>query len=270
MKFQCPKCGYTSNRKSSYINHINKTNICYASLSDVEPTLDNMIIINETYMCNICEKKYANYQYYLKHIYICEEKKEKEKKEKEQLILQQLKIVTEQLDELKKTTLNITNNNTVNDNSINTNTNNTINNNNNITLLGYKTPDLSHMTDQMMNMCIGKGINTIPTYIKNVHFNSEKPENHNMYISNMRTKYVHVHDGEQWNIADRGIFIKELINRYDFKIQTWAENPDMRKKYPNAINDMETYQKLIDEAQDKIEAQISIEMYNRRNMVIKE
>lgn len=39
----CPRCGYTADRLSQYVNHINRQRRCAPVLQDIEPTLDNMI-----------------------------------------------------------------------------------------------------------------------------------------------------------------------------------------------------------------------------------
>jgi hypothetical protein len=42
---------------------------------------------------------------------------------------------------------------------------------------------------------LNKGFKSIQEYVNCIHFNSKKPENHNVYISNLRDNYILVYDG---------------------------------------------------------------------------
>jgi hypothetical protein len=46
--------------------------------------------------------------------------------------------------------------------------------------------------------------------IEKIHFNPDKPENMNIYISNMKNKYLMVYDGKNWNIANKTEEIDKL------------------------------------------------------------
>ena len=51
----------------------------------------------------------------------------------------------------------------------------------------------------------------IPSLIKKIHFNPRKPENHNIYISNIKNKYIMVYDGDKWNLSNQN----ETIDRFN-------------------------------------------------------
>ena len=51
----------------------------------------------------------------------------------------------------------------------------------------------------------------IPNLIKRIHFDPKKPENHNIYISNIKNKYVMIYDGIKWNLHNRDETIEGLI-----------------------------------------------------------
>jgi archaellum component FlaF (FlaF/FlaG flagellin family) len=80
------------------------------------------------------------------------------------------------------------------------NTNNTINNNNsnnnniNIKVVAFGKEDKDVLTDNEIFKILKRGFYSVPELIKAIHFNKDKPENHNVYISNMRDKYVMVFD----------------------------------------------------------------------------
>ena len=64
---------------------------------------------------------------------------------------------------------------------------------NNIKLVAYKDTDLSHLTDKDYLQCLNRSNMVIPNLIKRIHFNPKKPENQNIYISNIKNKYVMIY-----------------------------------------------------------------------------
>ena len=43
----------------------------------------------------------------------------------------------------------------------------------------------------------------IMVLIEKVHFDVNKPQNHNIYISNLKNKYIMIYDGNKWECKDR-------------------------------------------------------------------
>merc|ERR1712098_678255 len=90
---------------------------------------------------------------------------------------------------------------------------------NNIKILAYKNTDLSHLTDKDYMYCLNRSNMCVPHLIKKIHFNSKKPENHNVYISNIKNKYVMVYDEKKWILRDRDEAIDDLIDKNDFVLE---------------------------------------------------
>ena len=82
------------------------------------------------------------------------------------------------------------------------NSNITTNIQNNIKLLAYKSTDLSYLQDKDIIKCINHSNMCIPHLIRKIHFNPSKPENHNIYISNLKNNYVMIYDGIKWNLRN--------------------------------------------------------------------
>jgi hypothetical protein len=69
---------------------------------------------------------------------------------------------------------------------------------------------------------------SVPAFVEQVHFNKNKPENHNVYISNMRADYGLIYDGNQWAIHSKEdlldnmyedktvILLDQFEQQYDF------------------------------------------------------
>ena len=101
--------------------------------------------------------------------------------------------------------------NTVNDNrTMNDNRSINIQNNNEIKLLAFGKEDLSHLTKGLCKHILNLGFASVPSLIDKIHFNEGKPENHNVYVSNLRDKYAMVYTGAKWEVTDRNYVIKQL------------------------------------------------------------
>jgi hypothetical protein len=109
--------------------------------------------------------------------------------------------------------------------------NTTTNIQNNITLLPYRQTDLSHLTDDDYKKCIKKVNHCVKTLIEKIHFNPEKPENMNIYISNMKDKYLMIYDGANWNLANKKDEINRLYEDKEMLLEEWLDtNPDAELK----------------------------------------
>jgi len=109
--------------------------------------------------------------------------------------------------------------------------NTTTNIQNNITLLPYRQTDVSHLTDDDYKRCIKKVNHCVKTLIEKIHFNPEKPENMNIYISNMKDKYLMIYDGANWNLANKKDEINRLYEDKEMLLEEWLDtNPDAELK----------------------------------------
>jgi uncharacterized UPF0160 family protein len=114
-----------------------------------------------------------------------------------------------------------------------TNSNNTIINNvtNNINLLNYKDTDTSHLTDEDYKKCLRKASRCVLKLIEKVHFNPEKPENMNVYISNMKDKYMMMYQDNKWTLTNKDE-LNTVYNHKEDLIEEWfniKKDPEMEK-----------------------------------------
>ena len=118
--------------------------------------------------------------------------------------------------------------------------------------------------------CLNRSNFCIPHLIKKIHFNSKKPENHNVYISNIKNKYIMVYDGKKWNLRDRDETIDDLIDNNDFileqKLEEWIENgknyPIIMKKFNRYLEKKEKNQVI-----NKIKEEIKLILFNNRKII---
>ena len=131
-------------------------------------------------------------------------------------------------------------------------------------LLEYKDTDTSHLTNKDYETCIKKVNFCVLKLIEKIHFNPDKPENMNIYISNIKDKYLMVYQNGKWNLKNK----KELDQLYDEKeymIEQWIEenkDPEMEqffKRYLHLKKDDKTMQMINDE--------LKLMMFNNKNLI---
>ena len=151
------------------------------------------------------------------------------------------------------------------------NSNITNNIQNNIKILAYKNTDISHLTDKDYLYCLNRSNMVIPNLIKKIHFNPKKPENHNIYISNIKNKYIMTYDGEKWNVSNQNETIDDMIDSNEIvieqKLEEWLENgkeyPDIMKKFNRYLEKKET-----DQVKNAIKEEIKLMLFNNRKMIV--
>ena len=150
--------------------------------------------------------------------------------------------------------------------------NSTITNNiqNNIKLLAYKNTDVSSLTDKDILSCMNHSNMCVPHLIKMIHFNPDKPENHNIYISNLKNGYVMMYDGNKWDTKNRDEIITDIIDDkqglIEERIENWLEEG---KKYPSIMKKFMRYleKKENNIVIDKIKEEIKLMLFNNRNII---
>jgi hypothetical protein len=144
--------------------------------------------------------------------------------------------------------------------------------NQNIKILAYDNTDLSHLKNKDYLKCLKRSNFCIPHLIEKIHFNPDKPENHNIYISNLKNNYVMIYNGEKWMINDRDESIQNLIDDKESiieqKLEEWIENgknyPDIMKKFNRYLEKKEN-----DTVLNKIKNEIKLMLFNNRDIVSK-
>ena len=139
--------------------------------------------------------------------------------------------------------------------------------NNVVKLIAYGKEDLSYISDDNYKFLFNKGYNSVPHFIEYIHFNKNKPENQNIYISNMTNKYVLIYDGEKWILKCRDDILREMIEiktdilneKFISLIKTLDENTI--KKFNCYLDDH--YEDIIIE---QIMKNIKLILYNRKQI----
>ncbi len=241
-EYGCSICKYTSINKDHVLRHISKKNNCGDN--------PQLVVIPVEIVCEFCDKQFSTKKILNNHIkHNCKNKIGELEKE--------LELAKQKIKELENKQPSI--NNVMNGN---------INITNNIIVLnGYDDTDVSKLNDRHFLKAINKMCLSVPTMIKDVHFNPNMPENQNIYISNMRNGYVMVFNKEtkNWDARPKEEMIDKLINDREYDIQEWLGC----EKYPKAMQKFNEYieKKEEDGVQKMIKEEVELVLYNNRNMI---
>lgn len=226
-KYSCPKCYKDFNKKGDYTRHINWKNGCETNKIE---ELNNLIL----------KLKEENEKLNLK-----EENKILKLKEENEILKLKLKEEKNENDKLKEENKNLKNqvilyNNTIN-NIYNTNHNYIFNINN--------FNDIKDYNGAFQNFIkfIGKSIylNTV----KNIYLNSEKPENHCVYVSDKSRGIVKIYNNGIWQTKNMIIIddiINNIVKQFNLSIEEIKSDEEKYKKLKNTILNKANYIQMCD------------------------
>jgi len=284
----CDKCHKEFNRKDNYVRHLSRKIPCQKvefegannkgapnctkksafctkkSAKYLEKKKKN----DKQLKCKYCKKTFSRRFTLNRHLEICKFKINIEEKKKiqklldinEKLLNSQEKLIENQknneikLEKLQKNITRLKQNKIIN---------------NNITLIAYNKPDLSHLTSKDYIQIMNRGFNSVPHLIKAIHFNPIKPENKNIYIPNIKNKYVMLWNGEDWELNNGDDILDDLYeNNSNILIDKMEEfidigdelEPRIIKKFRRFVDKKEE-----DNVKNKIKEEIKLLLYNNNN-----
>lgn len=205
--YTCDICLRSFNRKSSYTDHINRKNKCIPSMASQNADIVTLnSILDELKKVKQVNQKILKENKEFKKFKSTASKITKENNE----LKRRIKMLESgpKLNNNKKTTINgdIINGYIVNGDVIN----NSSYVNVNVVAFGKEKIDI--VTEDLNHMI--QGNKTFSNMVDYFYFNVNKPENHNVYISNRKNKNeVFIFDGKKWKIADRQRVISYLLDQ---------------------------------------------------------
>jgi len=315
----CPRCSYTTTRKKDLKQHINRKIPCEPATIDGVPfeSLKEWFATYSPanrYTCEVCRREFRNSQskyYHKKHCITVKDSEEiqlrlqlehipgpgpvnghrwdieytnsieyRDRHNEQMKELNELRQHIKQLESLIKDTRG---------NHYTQNITNTTNQSVNVRLdiknlrafgdenIEYITPDLVANILAPPKGSIAKGPSNL---LKEIHFNMEHPENMNMYITNERSKYVTVFNGENFVIKSKKEVLKTVFDAQESIIAYHEEKiPNVRQRERVSrllrhIKDCVIHNSLNEEERDdktdvhkQWESECIAEMYNHRDHV---
>ena len=206
MTFTCNICNYTTKYKKDFIRHLNRKNKC-----DSEPSI---ILSNKNsdckYVCIHCDKEFTRKDSLKRHLKTrCKVNNSADNTKED--IKDKLEDMLVEMSEMKKIIQN--QKSIVNETKIN----------NNIIVNNFGCENIDYLSEKVLNNLLSYPKSSIPKLIKQIHFNPNHPENHNIRIKNKKLKYAEVKENNEWKLKHKRQVLDDLV---DFGYITLEEHKD--------------------------------------------
>ena len=300
VNYICPRCNYKTHILTIYIRHLKRKKICNPIISktnlqkeylkydikykiQMNPKESNsesnfgFMNPNESkriHFCKYCEKNYSTSSNLSKHFKTCKDKKKTD--EANFHMTELVKLLNDKDEKINKYDLELEKKNKQIDELIKkagiNNSTITQNIQNNIKLLAYDKTDISDLTEKDFIRCFNHNNMCVPHLVKRIHFNPKKPENHNVFISNLKSGHIMIYDGKQWNTFNRDEIVNDIFDdKHDILEQKIEEWVNIGKDYPIIYHKFKRYLEKInnDVVIKKVKDEMKYILYNNRNIIKK-
>ena len=302
VNYICPRCNYTTHILTIYIRHLKRKKICNPIISKtnlqkeyikynikdkhiltqnntIETTKNvgsHKITQNNTNfsICKYCDKEFSRTDSLTRHYKTCKDKKRTD--EANFHMTELVKLLNDKDEKISKYDLELEKKNKQIDELIKkagiNNSTITQNIQNNIKLLAYDKTDISDLTEKDFIRCLNHNNMCVPHLVKRIHFNPKKPENHNVFISNLKSGHIMIYDGRKWNTFNRDEIVDDIFDdKHDILEQKYEEWISIGKDYPIIYHKFKRYLEKInnDIVLKKVKDELKFTLYNNRNVVKK-
>jgi len=162
---------------------------------------------------------------------------------------------------LEKQFMNNTQNITINKNI----TNNNNNNNMTININSFGKESFDHITLDNYKRYLDGFFPGFINFIEKIHFDESAPQNHNLCITNLKSKFICVYDNGKWIVKDKDDIIDNLITKkYNLLGGKCEELEEAKQISEKTIKNFEEFCKNYncEEAQKVTKNNISLMIYN--------
>jgi len=266
--YECTCCQFSTTIQGNYNRHLttkkhNSRSEVTKNLPEVTknlPEVTKNLPKESNFNCKYCSKTFTLKNAMYRHIkYRCTKNKDEDVKELARLLNLQIENQNKQLEmqqkqiELQQKQIDkLSSKLQIQINNIHYN------------LLPYQKTDTSHLTDEDFIQCVNQA-NCVKLLIQKIHFNPTKPENMNIYISNLKDKYMMIYNGT-WKTVHKSELNKIFRDKH-YLIQDWVEEdkyPEVKDKFMNYLQLKEN-----DETLNILKEEIKLLMYNQHDTVRK-
>lgn len=123
-----------------------------------------------------------------------------------------------------------------------------------IILNAFGKEDVNYITLEKINKLIKGGpLNVVPKLLREIHFNGEHNENHNIYIPNKKQGFAKIYDGENWVLTKKKDVIEDMTYKA-FNLISDTKNVDENEKVSKIkekyeVGDKKTINRLKDDTE---------------------
>lgn len=274
VQYSCDKCKKVFTRRTDYLRHVNRKKPCD---------------IDEKYKCDMCNKIFDHKADYTKHMnrkIPCSEQLGIRKANNQKCkacgktfssytsLHNHVKnkscsksIARINIDKIHKTINNVSNktvNSVGNVNNIDKNIEN-VQVEGDVKVVKFGNENLDHISDDLYKQILGRGMRSVEEFINHSNFNPDHPENHNIYIANIRDEYVVMFDGFKWSITDRDEKMEDIIyGKSDYLFVKFTELK--HEMDPRDVFKFENFMKRRDDDDvlRKLKKELTLQFYNNR------
>ncbi len=235
--YTCSGCQFTTTLRANYNRHLT-TNKHKKQLEITKTLLDSK------FHCKYCSKSFTCKNAMYRHT--------KHRCEKNEEYVKDL-VINMQSEKIKQLELKLENKKQIDKLT------------SNIHLIPYQNTDTSHLTDEDFIQCVNQR-NCVKHLIEKIHFNPTKPENRNVYISNLKDKYMMIYD-VTWKTEHKTELNKIYYDK-EYIIREWLENdkyPELKQKFMKYLYQIENEETL-----NQMKEEIKLMMYNQKKLTIGE
>jgi len=260
----CKICDKKYSSYKSMWNHNKKfhTNPCHTNVIPLSYICNTKVIpikieTDKPFLCSYCNRGFKNRQNKWKHENkYCNLKNEsssnmnKKLQEENNIIKKENKELHTKLNELLKLckihpkTLQKINKQLVNTGTIN-NINNTIN------IVKFGSEDLNKIFSQSEILkVLNRKMLSLEESIKTIHFNDNRPEFKNIYITNLKDQYAYIYDGNKFIAVLKSDILEELVDNHfenielsvdEYKEKLQPKTIDVLDKFIDKMNNDEEF-----------------------------
>ena len=233
-------------------------------------------LVKSPYMCEFCGKSFSRNSNWNRHVKnFCKAKRKYDKSVHEEMdqLKSEILMLQEKYEELDGKNSSYANHSHNANHSNNTNTqtqtnshNKTINNYN---IYHFGKEDMSHISDSHYKAILSTGFMAVPHLINKTHFSKNISHNHNVFISNLRSKFARIYDGKNWVVSDRTEVINKLYeDKRDILESKFGELTDEMTTFAN-----DRFRRFLSKNESDSEIQnvkndITKMLYNKREIPI--
>jgi hypothetical protein len=153
-----------------------------------------------------------------------------------------------------------------NTNIINT-TNNNINNSRNIIINNYGDENIKHLRSKDYASLLTGIYSAVPKLIQQIHFDPEHPENHNIKFTNKKLPYLKVMKGDKWQLVDKKTELLDLIDNKCYLLREKYYNILEKNKYNITDNQKNIIDKFLDKYEED-DKQVLLDIINKTELVL--
>lgn len=205
--YECKRCGYASSKKCNVVRHLQSIKPCDPLFCNVntDALLKELNVSRKIHICEKCDKTFPSMSCKSQHKKTCESSANKEIKE----LIKTINDLKSEVGMLKSQQSTI---------SINGNNNTTIiNNDNRIFINQFNRAETNYIERDTMKGLLGKRsfnhlYDSLKEVIRIVYYNEKHPENHSIFIPNIRERYARVFDGNSWVFKEKNEVITYMRN----------------------------------------------------------